>query len=66
MMEVVSLQGNIKMWSAFYVATGLFLFFNLDVVKLVPETNYCTLKNCPADKELPHIGCNNEGVSVRV
>nr|XP_016930869.2 antigen 5 like allergen Cul n 1-like isoform X1 [Drosophila suzukii] len=49
------------MWSAFYIATGLFLFFNLDVVKLVPETNYCTLKNCPADKELPHIGCNNEG-----
>ncbi|KAH8368614.1 hypothetical protein KR084_001232 [Drosophila pseudotakahashii] len=50
-----------KMWSAFRVATGLLLFFCLDVVNPVPQTDYCKLKNCPADKKLPHIGCNNIG-----
>ncbi|XP_070071043.1 venom allergen-1-like [Drosophila takahashii] len=49
-----------KMWSAFRVAAGLLIFFCLDV-KSVPQTDYCKLKNCPADKKLPHIGCNNIG-----
>jgi len=62
--DTVSLKGNIKMWSGFCVAIGL-LFF-ADVVNLVPETDYCTLNNCLEDRELPHIGCHNEGVSVEV
>nr|XP_044249872.1 antigen 5 like allergen Cul n 1-like [Drosophila takahashii] len=50
-----------KMWSGFCVAAGLLLFFNLAAVDLVPQTDYCKLKNCQADKELSHIGCKNVG-----
>ncbi|EDX10914.1 GD14731 [Drosophila simulans] len=48
------------MWSYPFVATELLLLFGLNLVFLL-ETNYCLLKNCPADKKLPHIGCNNSG-----
>jgi len=54
------------MWSGPCVATGLLLLFGLNLVFLLPETNYCHLKNCPADKKLPHIGCNNSGVRIIV
>ncbi|XP_026832180.1 uncharacterized protein LOC113563855 [Drosophila erecta] len=51
----------VKMWSSPCVAAGLLLLFGLNLVFLLPETNYCHLKNCPADKKLPHIGCNSSG-----
>ncbi|XP_039154181.1 antigen 5 like allergen Cul n 1-like [Drosophila simulans] len=49
------------MWSGPCVAAGLLLLFGVNIVFLLPESNYCHIKNCPADKKLPHIGCNSSG-----
>ncbi|XP_041674296.1 antigen 5 like allergen Cul n 1-like [Drosophila eugracilis] len=49
------------MWSCLCIAAGLLLFSSLSMVNMAPETDFCLLKNCPADKKLPHIGCNNKG-----
>ncbi|XP_017111710.1 antigen 5 like allergen Cul n 1-like [Drosophila elegans] len=50
-----------KTWSCFCVAAGFLFFSQLDVVNLMKETDYCKLKNCPAEKKPPHIACKNKG-----
>ncbi|XP_016982053.1 antigen 5 like allergen Cul n 1-like isoform X2 [Drosophila rhopaloa] len=47
--------------SHFHVLIGFLLFCILDVVNSMNGTDYCKLKNCPADKKLTHIACNNKG-----
>uniref|UniRef100_A0A6P4EV98 Venom allergen 5-like n=1 Tax=Drosophila rhopaloa TaxID=1041015 RepID=A0A6P4EV98_DRORH len=61
MIQTVSSKGNMKLLSCLCVAVGLLFFSSLDVVNLMPETDYCQLKNCPVNKKLPHIACNNKG-----